>query len=86
MKVLGPGCPRCQETKKLVFNALAELQVAADVQEISDGAEIARLGVRFTPAVIVGNEILVQGRIPRPEELKKWFLERASGSHRTQYG
>jgi len=78
VKVLGPGCSRCQETKKLVFNALAELQIAADVQEVSDGFEIAKLGVRSTPAVIVGNEILVQGRIPRPEELKKWFSERAS--------
>jgi len=78
VKVLGPGCPRCQETKKLVFNALAELQIAADVQEVSDGFEIAKLGVKYTPAVIVGNEILVQGRIPKSEELKKWFLERAS--------
>jgi small redox-active disulfide protein 2 len=84
VKVLGPGCPRCQETKKLVFNALAELQIAADVQEVSDGTEIAKLGVRFTPAVIVGNEILVQGRIPKPEELKKWFLERAAQSLRTK--
>jgi len=84
VKVLGLGCPRCQETKKLVFNALAELQIAVDVQEVSDGMEIAKLGVRFTPAVIVGNEILVQGRVPKPEELKKWFLERALGSLRTK--
>ena len=78
VKVLGPGCPRCKEMKMLVFNALAELLIAADVQEVSDGGEIAKLGVSSTPAVIVGDEILVQGRIPRPEELKKWFSERAS--------
>ncbi len=70
--------------KKLVFNVLAELQIAADVQEVSDGTEIAKLGVRFTPAVVVGSEILVQGRIPKPEELKKWFLERAAQSLRTE--
>jgi len=80
VKVLGPGCPRCHEMRKLVFNALAELNIAADVQDVSDGAEMARLGVRYTPAVIVGSEILVQGRIPKLAELKKWFLERAQTS------
>ncbi len=76
VKVVGPGCSRCQETEILVFNALAELQIDADVQEVRDGRAMAELGVRFTPAVVVGDEILVQGRIPRPEELKRWFLER----------
>jgi len=84
VKVLGPGCSRCQETKRLVFNALAELDIAADVQEVSDGLEIAKLGVMYTPAVIVGNEILVQGRVPKSEELKKWFLERVPRSPRAK--
>jgi len=84
VKVLGPGCSRCQETKRLVFNALAELDIAADVQEVSDGLEIAKLGVMYTPAVIVGNEILVQGRVPKSEELKKWFLERVPRSPRVK--
>jgi hypothetical protein len=77
VKILGLGCPSCEETKRRVFNALAELDVAADVQEVKDPMEIARHGVRFTPAVIVGDEILVEGRVPRPQELTTWFRERA---------
>ncbi len=77
VKVLGPGCPRCQETKRLVINALAELQIAADVQEIKDPKEIAKLGVMFTPAVIINNQLVSQGRVPRYEEVKKWFTDRA---------
>jgi len=79
VKVVGPGCPRCQETHRLVINALAELGVAADVQDVSDYKEMAKLGVMFTPAVVVNNEVLCQGRIPGIRELKKWFEERASG-------
>jgi len=77
VKVLGPGCPRCQETKKLIINALAELQLPADVQEVKDPKEIAKHGVMFTPAVIINNQIVSQGRVPRYEEVKKWFIERA---------
>ena len=78
IKVLGPGCPRCQETKRLILNALAELQLAADVQEVKDPKEIAKHGVMFTPAVIINNELVSQGRVPRYEEVKKWFMERAA--------
>ena len=78
VKVLGPGCPRCQETHRLVMNALAELGLAADVQDVSDYKEMAKLGVMFTPAVVANNEVLCQGRIPGLRELKKWFEERAT--------
>jgi small redox-active disulfide protein 2 len=77
VKVLGPGCPRCQETKRRVMNALSELQLIAEVQEVKDPKEIAKHGVLFTPAVIINNEIVSQGKIPEYEEVKKWFLERA---------
>ena len=79
VKVVGPGCPRCRETERLVTNALAELRLAADVQHVSNYKEMAKLGVMFTPAVVVNNEVLCQGRIPGLHELKKWFEERATG-------
>jgi small redox-active disulfide protein 2 len=78
VKVVGPGCPRCQETHRLVMKALAELGLAADVQDVSDYKEMAKLGVMFTPAVVTNNEVLCQGRIPTLHELKKWFEERAT--------
>ncbi|MEM3386787.1 MAG: thioredoxin family protein [Nitrososphaerales archaeon] len=78
VKVLGTGCPRCQETKRLVINALAELQLAADVQEVKDPREIAKHGVMFTPAIIINNQLVSQGRVPTYDEVKKWFAERAS--------
>lgn len=77
VRILGLGCPRCQETKRLVMNALSELQLIADVQEVKDPKEIAKHGVLFTPAVIINNEIVSQGKIPKYEEVKKWFTDRA---------
>jgi len=71
IQVAGPGCARCQTTEKNVFNACAELDLAADISHIYDVRQYAALGVRFTPAVIVDGKVVVSGKVPTVEELKK---------------
>jgi small redox-active disulfide protein 2 len=70
IQVAGPGCPRCQTTEKNVINACAELNLAADISHITDVKEFVKLGVRFTPAVIVNGKIVSSGKVPTVEELK----------------
>jgi len=69
--VAGPGCSRCQATEKNVFDACAELNLDADISHARDILEFAKLGVFLTPAVIVDGKIVVAGRIPTTEELKR---------------
>ncbi len=71
IQIAGPGCARCQTTEKNVINACAELDLAADISHIYDVKEYAALGVRVTPAVIVDGKIVISGRVPTVEELKK---------------
>ncbi len=71
IQVAGPGCPRCEETEKNVFNACLELNLAADISHVYDTGEYGRLGVKATPAVIVDGKVLVSGKIPTVAELKK---------------
>jgi len=42
---------------------------------LCDMMEIARLGVIFTAAVIVDGKIMLSGKLPTVEELKKIFSE-----------
>ncbi len=70
IQVVGPGCPRCQMTEKNVINACAALDLDADISHAYDAKEFVKLGVRFTPAVIVDGQIAVSGRIPTVGELK----------------
>jgi small redox-active disulfide protein 2 len=70
IQVVGPGCPRCHATEKNVINACAELNLAARISHVSDVREFAKLGVRFTPAVIVDGKIVVSGKVPTVAELK----------------
>ncbi|UCG63363.1 MAG: TM0996/MTH895 family glutaredoxin-like protein [Deltaproteobacteria bacterium] len=73
IKVLGPGCPRCEQTAKNVKDAVAETGVEATVDKVTDVMEIAKYGVFGTPAVIVDGEVKSVGKIPGKNEIKTWI-------------
>lgn len=73
IKVLGPGCPRCNQTEQVVFDALAEAGVAAAVEKVTDMMEIAKYGVMGTPAVIVDGVVKSVGKVPRKQEVLSWI-------------
>ena len=70
LQIAGPGCARCQNTEKVIHQAVGELQLKATVEHVSDYAEIARLGVRITPAVLLDGQIILSGRVPSLSEAK----------------
>ncbi len=69
--VAGPGCARCHATEKNVIDACAALNLAADISHEFDVKAFRNLGVRVTPAVIVNDKIVISGKIPTVDELKK---------------
>jgi small redox-active disulfide protein 2 len=75
IKVLGTGCAKCKQLEKDVFNALAELDLAADVEKVQDIKKIMSYKVMSTPALVVNGKVKVAGRVPRADELKKLITE-----------
>lgn len=73
IKVLGPGCPRCQQTEKNVKEAVSEAGVEARVDKVTDTMKIATYGVFGTPAVVVEGEVKSVGKIPTKDEIKGWI-------------
>jgi len=73
IKVLGPGCPKCQETEKVVKEAIDETGVSADIEKVTDTMKIAGYGVFGTPAVVVDGEVKSVGKIPGKEDVKSWL-------------
>jgi small redox-active disulfide protein 2 len=73
IKVLGPGCPKCQQTEKIVKEAVAEAGVAASVDKVTDILEIAGYGVFGTPAVVVDGEVKSVGKIPKKQDVISWI-------------
>jgi len=75
IRILGPGCPRCHEVEKRTINALAELNVGADVQKVTDIKKISEFKIFATPALVINGKVKCSGRIPSPEEIKRWIQE-----------
>jgi protein-disulfide isomerase len=50
-----------------------QLNLNAEILYVSDMKEIAKLGVLFTPAVIVDGTMVFSGKLPSVEELKNYF-------------
>jgi small redox-active disulfide protein 2 len=72
IKVLGPGCPRCEQTEKIVKEAVAETGTEAQIEKVTDIMQIADYGVMGTPAVVIEGEVKCVGKIPTKEEVKRW--------------
>jgi small redox-active disulfide protein 2 len=73
IKVLGPGCAKCEQTEKIVKEAVSETGVDAQITKVTDVMEIAKHGVFVTPAVVVDGEVKSVGKVPGEEEVKAWI-------------
>ena len=73
IKILGPGCARCQQLEKLVRQVVAEAGVAADIEKVTDIKAIASYGVFTTPGLVVDGTVKSVGKIPRKEEIRDWL-------------
>jgi small redox-active disulfide protein 2 len=73
IRVLGPGCPRCEQTEKILRDTAAELGIAAKIEKVTGAKEIASYGVFGTPAVVINGDVKSAGKIPKKEEVKAWL-------------
>jgi small redox-active disulfide protein 2 len=73
IEILGVGCPKCKQLTVNVEAAVKELNIAAEISKVSDIDKIVEYGVLTTPAIAIDGVIKAAGRIPAPDEIKKWI-------------
>ena len=83
IKVLGPGCARCNQLEQDLMTVMAEMNMAADVEHVTDIAEIGSYGVMGTPALIVNGAVKSVGSIPPKAKLKQWLQDAAANKSNT---
>lgn len=70
IKVLGSGCKNCDALERAIRSALAELDVDADIDHVTDDASIASYGVMSTPALVVNEQVVLAGRVPTVAQVR----------------
>ena len=71
VEVLGPGCPRCEELMKRTRQAVLELGLECQLEKVSDIMKITSYGVMMTPALVVDGEVVLVGKVPESDDIKK---------------
>ena len=75
IKVLGRGCVQCDRLEKELIEVMAEMDVAAEFEHVTDIKSIGRYGVMGTPALIINGDVKCVGKLPSRNTLKQWIRE-----------
>lgn len=69
IKILGSGCKNCLMLEENTKAAVKELSITADIQKVTDFAQIAKYGVMSTPALVVDEKVVSFGKVLKPKEI-----------------
>ncbi|WP_028308480.1 thioredoxin family protein [Desulfitibacter alkalitolerans] len=78
IKVLGPGCMKCEKLYELVKEVVQELGVDANLKKITDIKEIAKMGIMLTPGLVINGKVKVTGKLPSKAEISKLITTAAA--------
>ena len=70
IKVLGPGCRRCEQLAATTKEAADQLGIDYELEKVKDIAKLADYGVMMTPGLVVDGEVKSQGKVPSLDEIK----------------
>ena len=67
IKVLGTGCPTCKRLLNDVESLVQEKVWQAEVEYVTDIQKILSYGVMSTPALVVGDAVVMNGHPGKPK-------------------
>ena len=70
IKVLGPGCRRCEQLAAATKDAADQLGIDYELEKVKDVAKLADYGVMMTPGLVVDGEVKSQGKVLSLDEIK----------------
>lgn len=70
IKVLGPGCPRCEKLAAIAKTAADELGIEYELEKITEIKRFVEFGLMMTPGLVVDGDLRVQGNVPSVDEIK----------------
>lgn len=75
LKVFGTGCANCKRLEQLCIDTVAEMNIDAKVEKVTDLMEIMQSGIMSTPGLSINGKVVSSGKIPTKETLKHWIEE-----------
>ena len=61
IQVLGSGCPTCRQLLETTKKIAKELNIAAEIEYITDVAKLVEMGVMTSPALAINGKSVLSG-------------------------
>jgi small redox-active disulfide protein 2 len=74
IKILGPGCARCQQLEKTVKEVVKELAIDATVEEVKDIKKFIDYNVMMTPGLVINEQVVSFGKVPTKAEVTQLII------------
>jgi small redox-active disulfide protein 2 len=69
IEILGTGCKKCVQLEANARQAVAARHLNAEIVHITDMTQILERGVMSTPALVVNDEVVSQGKVITAEAI-----------------
>ncbi|MFA4836545.1 MAG: thioredoxin family protein [Dehalococcoidia bacterium] len=83
IKILGPGCAKCQKIEKIVDEVVKEMGLDVKVEKVSDMKKIMKYPILMTPGLVIDEKLVVSGKVPDKAEITRHIadaMSKGSGS------
>jgi small redox-active disulfide protein 2 len=77
IKVLGPGCANCKRLEQMTRREVEKLGLAANIEKVTDYGQIMAYDILSTPGLVINEQLVLNGRIPTPQEVNAWLMAAA---------
>lgn len=74
IKILGPGCARCNQLEKTTREVVKELGIQAIIEEVKDINKILEYPILTTPGLVLNEELVCSGRVPNKAEVTRFII------------
>ncbi|MBD3426596.1 MAG: thioredoxin family protein [Candidatus Omnitrophica bacterium] len=71
IQIYGKGCPKCNDLAHKAEEALRQTGKEGKVEHVADIGEITRKGIMLTPALVIGDEVVSEGKVLSVDDIVK---------------
>ena len=73
IKILGPGCSRCDQVERTTKEVVKELGIDASLEHVRDIKKIMEYPILHTPGLVLNEELVCSGRVPSKGEITRYI-------------
>ena len=78
IKVLGPGCAKCQQLEKTVKEVVKEMGIDVKIEDVKDIKKIMEYPILSTPGLVINEKLVFSGRVPNKAEVTAFITKAQS--------